>query len=242
MRSNMGIYGHRGFSGCYPENTMIAFEEAESIGVDGIELDVQMTKDGELVVIHDEKVDRTTNGTGYVKDLSYEQIRLLDAGSWFDPKFSNQIIPSLSEVLEWVKGLDRKLTVNIELKTDRFDYTNIEKNVLSKVYEYQLNDQVIISSFNQNSLKRVREIDPYIQTALLFIGVPSNVLEDARTLRVNGIHCEPQFASSIEGQKMRENGYPIRVYTVNDQSYVNALKKAKASIIMTDFPNRFLSL
>lgn len=102
MNSSIDLYAHRGFSGRYPENTMIAFEEARKMQVAGIELDVQLTKDGEIVVIHDERIDRTTNGMGYVQEFSYKQLRLFDAGSWYDSRFSKQSIPTLVEVFEWM--------------------------------------------------------------------------------------------------------------------------------------------
>lgn len=240
LMKKIKIYGHRGFSGCYPENTMISFKEAEAIGADGIELDVQMTKDGEVVVIHDETLERTTNGIGYVKDLTYKELRLLDAGSWFHPRFSSEKVPLLSEVLKWIKSLKRKLMVNIELKTYKIAYPHIEKKVLELVNKYGLKDQVIISSFNLKSLEKVRQLDKNIHTALLFIGIPSTVLEEAKRLKVNGIHCEMMFATSEEGRKMRGNNYPIRVYTINDISYFRRLQEAEVSVIMTDFPNEFM--
>lgn len=240
LTKKVEIYGHRGFSGCYPENTMISFSEAEAVGVDGIELDVQMTKDGEVVVIHDETLERTTNGIGFVKDMTYRELSSLDAGSWFDAKFSGEKIPALSEVLQWIKNLKRKLFVNIELKTYKIEYPNIEEKVLAIIDEHGLKDQVIISSFNLKSLEKVRQLDTNINTALLFIGVPTIVLEEARRLKVNGIHCEAVFAVSEEGRTAREYGYPIRVYTINDSNYFKTLKDAEVCTIMTDFPNEFI--
>ena len=125
-------FAHRGFSGKYPENTLLAFSKAIEEGVDGIENDVHLTKDGVLVVMHDELVDRTTNGKGYIKDKTYEELAQLDA-SYIFKEYGPQKVPTLREYLELVKDTD--IITNIELKTGVFEYTGIEQ----KVYDgYQM--------------------------------------------------------------------------------------------------------
>ena len=111
----MKNFAHRGFSGKYPENTMLAFQKAYEAGADGIELDVQLTKDGQVVVIHDEKVDRTTNGTGLVRDYTLEELRKLDASYIYTGEMGFNPIPTFEEYCAWVAGTD--LVTNIELKT-----------------------------------------------------------------------------------------------------------------------------
>lgn len=154
------IFAHRGASGYKPENTMESFRLAYELGADGIEFDVHLTKDGVPVIIHDEKIDRTSSGTGYVKDFTFEELGAFDFCGEFksEKKFA---IPTLKMVLEFASGND--LILNIELKTDVFTYPGIEKNVLKLVYDLGLEKRVIISSFNPISVKMVRERCPEIK-------------------------------------------------------------------------------
>ena len=119
----MKNFAHRGFSGKYPENTMLAFQKAFETGADGIELDVQLTKDGEVVIIHDETVDRTTDGTGYVRDYPLEVLQKLDASYLYKKEVGFWPIPTLREYCEWV--CEKDLVTNIELKTSVFEYKGI---------------------------------------------------------------------------------------------------------------------
>lgn len=147
----MNIYAHRGFSGKYPENTILAFKKCLDMDIYGIELDVHRTKDGKIVVIHDEKVDRTFNGHGFVKDFTLRKLKTLNSS--FEGYQNNKEckIPTLEEVLILISPTD--LILNIELKTDKINYPNIEKDVLELILKYNMKNRVLISSFNSNSLK-----------------------------------------------------------------------------------------
>lgn len=160
------IFAHRGVKGTHPENTMIAFQEAERIGAHGIELDVHLSKDGELVVIHDETVDRTTNDVGLVSEKTVKELQALDAGSHKDPSFHEAKIPTLREVFIWLSTT--KLQLNIELKTDVIHYPNIEEKVVALVREYHLSNQIVFSSFNHDSVSLLAEIAPEIPRAILY--------------------------------------------------------------------------
>lgn len=240
MPRNMKIFAHRGESGLFPENTMIAFQGAFDAGSHGIELDVQMTKDGELVVIHDERIERTTNGIGFVKDLSLKQLKKYDAGSWFHSDYHKESIPTLQEVLNWVRSLPKELIVNIELKNDIIEYQKIEEKVLELIYQMGLQHQSILSSFNIKSLRTIYELDNKIETALLFEGVPINILDLAKGSHVHALHCEAVFAQSIIARKVNQQGFPLRVYTINTLNDFNALQNTCTSVVMTDFPLMFL--
>ena len=157
-------FAHRGFSGKYPENTLLAFSKAIEEGVDGIENDVHLTKDGVLVVMHDELVDRTTNGKGYIKDKTYEELAQLDA-SYIFKEHGPQKVPTLREYLELVKDTD--IITNIELKTGVFEYTGIEQKVYDMLREFDMVDRIIISSFNHYSVLRMKAIDPAIKCGML---------------------------------------------------------------------------
>lgn len=154
----MKIWAHRGCSQLYPENTITAFEKAAQIeGLTGIELDIQMTKDGEIVVIHDERVDRTTNGTGYVRDFTYLQIRQLDIENGSGNK---ERIPSVIEVLDLLQeDMKTGLLLNIELKNSIISYERMEDKILCMIAERNLQEQVVYSSFYMKSLKRIRDLE-----------------------------------------------------------------------------------
>lgn len=154
----MKIWAHRGCSQRYPENTITAFEKAAKLdGLTGIELDIQMTKDNEIVVIHDERVDRTTSGTGYVRDFTYSQIRQLDIENGNSQK---EKIPSVIEVLDLLKeDMKTGLLLNIELKNSIIAYEGMEDKILSMIAERNLQEQVVYSSFYTKSLKRIRDLE-----------------------------------------------------------------------------------
>ena len=159
---------HRGYSACYPENTLAAFNGAIDAGAHMIELDVCLSRDRHLVVIHDETVDRTTNGTGAVKALTMDQLGRLDAGSWFDPRFNTERLPTLAQVLDAAKG---HLLVNIEIKPEAFEADGpadaVERQVLNLVREKNMLDEVLVSSFEWLMLENIRKLEPRIALGLL---------------------------------------------------------------------------
>ena len=127
----MKVFAHRGFSGKYPENTMLAFKKAAEVGCYGIELDVQLTKDDEIVIMHDETIDRTTSGTGYIRDYMYRELCLVDCYGKFEGEYEFQRIPTLREYLTWVK--DTGLVTNIELKNSVYYYEHLEEKVMDNM-------------------------------------------------------------------------------------------------------------
>lgn len=142
---NILIVGHRGIKKFYPENTLVSFKKAIEIGIDGIEMDINITKDGHLVVIHDNTVDRTTNGSGYVKNMMLEEIKKLDAGSFFSDEFSNERIPTFEEFLDLVK--DRNLLLNVEIK----DYREcVVDKTIKMLEDYKLTNKFVITCFNSD--------------------------------------------------------------------------------------------
>jgi glycerophosphoryl diester phosphodiesterase len=140
---NILVVGHRGMKAFYPENTMISFQKAIEAGVDGIEMDINMTKDDQLVVIHDIKVDRTTNGNGLVKDFSLKELKNLDAGSHFSPEFKYEKIPTFEEFLELVK--DKNLLLNVEIKDYRI---SVVDKTIKMLEDYKLTDTYVITCFD----------------------------------------------------------------------------------------------
>lgn len=155
----MKIWAHRGCSQMYPENTVTAFEKAARInGLLGIELDIQMTKDEEIVVIHDERVDRTAGGTGYVKDFTYSQIRQLEIKTGSDRK---EKIPHIAEVLDLLQeDMKAGLLLNIELKNSNIPYEKMEDKILDLIASRNLQEYVIYSTFYTKSLRRIKDLEP----------------------------------------------------------------------------------
>jgi glycerophosphoryl diester phosphodiesterase len=158
QESNMEIFGHRGFSGKYPENTLLAFEKAIEAGADGIELDVHLTKDGEMVIHHDELLDRTTDGQGLIGSYTLAELKKLDASAGFKGVYGKQEIPTLREYFDLIKNSD--IMTNIELKTGVDTYPGIEEKVLGLIDEYGYRDRIIISSFNHYSVMRMKAMAP----------------------------------------------------------------------------------
>jgi len=157
------IIAHRGSSKLAPENTMASFKEAFNHGATAIELDVHRTKDGHLVIMHDDTIDRTTDGHGNVRDFTLRELKEFDAGSWFGPQFKGEKIPTLEEVLTWAKG---KVKVDIEVKSS-LQYPGIEKDILELVEEKGFKDDVFITSFDKSVSEHIEEMAPEIKTGLL---------------------------------------------------------------------------
>jgi glycerophosphoryl diester phosphodiesterase len=234
------IFAHRGYSAMNPENTMIAFQEAAKAGADGLELDVQMTKDGELVVIHDEKVDRTTDGSGYVKDLTYQEIRKLDAGHKFKKWFQKNQIPSLTEVLEWMTT--NKLLCNIELKNGIFPYEGMEAKVIQLVRKYGLSERIILSSFNHYSIVYCYRLAPEIETAPLLSEWLYMPWIYAQSIQAKAIH--PKYYPIIDDLIVQSiaNGVAVRPYTINKEAAMKRLFSIGCSAIITDDPVKALKI
>ncbi|GIN19941.1 MAG TPA: glycerophosphodiester phosphodiesterase [Bacillus bacterium] len=231
------IFAHRGSAGTHPENTMEAFVAAEIDGADGIELDVQLTADGEIAVIHDLTVDRTTNGSGYVNELTYSELSKLKANYHSLHFFKKSCrIPSLREVFEWLEAND--LLCNIELKNAVNPYRGMEEKVVELVHEYCLERRVLISSFNHKSLVHCKEIAPAIITAPLYNEVLYKPWEYAASLGASGIHPKLKSISDREIIDTMACGIAVRPYTVNKEKDMKRLFAIDCSAIITDYPGK----
>src|SRR5205823_7605161 len=153
--------GHRGNADECPENTLTSFRSAIELGVDVIELDVHRSEDGALPVIHDHLLDRTTDGSGLVRDYSMAELKRFDAGSWKDPRFKGERIPSLDEVLTVAKG---RVGVAIEIKNLPLPYAGIENALVKAVKDAEMVHDVVVISFDHRSIKRIAELEPKILT------------------------------------------------------------------------------
>jgi len=234
------IIAHRGSSQAAPENTLAAFRAAIDAGADGIELDVQLSKDGHVVVIHDEKLDRTTNGSGFVKDHTLAELSQLDAGGKFSPHFAGEPLPTLASVFELIRERSWKGLINVELKTSRFPYPGIERAVVDLIDAYGLREQALLSSFNHNSLAEVARIAPGVKTAILFSIVLYKPWEYAKGIGCSALHpsLQPGIEELIAGA--RAAGLSVNVWTINSVEQAQELAKAGATGIITDVPDVLL--
>lgn len=242
------IWAHRGASGFAPENTIPAFEVAKALDVDGIELDVQMTRDGELVVIHDEKIDRTSDGKGWVKDYTLKELRKFNFGK-AKPQYGFVTIPTLREVYELFRDTD--YVINVELKTSVVAYDGsvetdkrcIEEKVHALTVEMGMEERVIYSSFNHSSILKMQQYVTKEQTAFLFsdgwIGIP----EYAGKYGVNAVHS-PLFQQDLAQfvKECHEKGMKVHVWTVNEEEHALVLAKMGADAIITNHPGKMKKL
>ena len=223
------VFAHRGASGYAPENTLQAFHLAQEQGADGIELDVQLTKDGEVVVIHDETIDRTSTGKGYVRDYTLEELKKFSFHNHME-KYKGVKIPTLREVLELVKP--GKMEVNIELKTGIFWYPDIEEKTMKIVEEAGMEDRVIYSSFNHYSVQKVRSLDEKAETAYLYSDVMLDVEKYAQNTGVCGFFLE----------KYKASGLKVRVWTVNREKDMKKFIEEDLEAVITNYPDTALTV
>lgn len=228
------IFAHRGASKSAPENTMPAFELAYELGADGIETDVHLTKDLVPVLIHDEHLKRTTNGIGYVKDYTFRELVEFDAGSWFSDKFSSARIISLESFLQW--SYSKPLNINIELKNNKINYPNIETIVYEMIDYYQLQDRTTLSTFNKNSIKRMKQFTD-IEVALLTSKGKKNLVTLAKEIGANALHIKYRLLKSKLMNQAKQENIPVRVYTVNKRTHMMKCFLYQCDTIFTDIPD-----
>ena len=233
------IYAHRGASAYAPENTLEAFRLGMEMGAEGFELDVHLSKDGQLVVIHDETVDRTTNGNGLVRDMTLAELQALDASNG-KQGYPGARIPTLAEVFQLVQGT--KTIVNVEIKTDEYFYPGIEEKALNLAREMGVMDQVVFSSFNHFSLLKLREMAPEAKLGMLFADVLVRPWEYAKTLDVQYLHpmkmnlYTPDFSKGAQ-----DAGFGINLWTVDDEETMLRCLAENVGII-TNKPDIAVSL
>lgn len=227
---NPTVMAHRGLSADAPENTLYAFSDAISVGADFIELDVQQTRDGVLVVMHDSNLKRTTGVNKDIWDVDYADIQNLDAGSWFDPAYANARIPTLEETLQFV---DKRAKLNIEIKPTKHGSDTLEQDVAELITQYQYTDACYVTSFSYGSLKKVKEANPEIRTGYLMSVAYGQFysLKYADAFSLNKVFVTSQVVNAAHQQ-----GKQIFAWTVNGMSEVRSLCNLHVDSIITDDP------
>ena len=229
------IWAHRGASRQFPENTLAAFARAAELGADGIELDVSLSADGRVIVMHDNTVDRTTDGHGEIADLTWDEIRRLDCGQGQHP-------PLLSDVLELLRG--NRLLLNMEIKSglNPRGFDGLEEKAVALVHEFGLASRVLYSSFNHPALMRVRELDHNAPIGLLYSCQMVRDWDYALSLGAEALHPydaslrAPGFMSSAT-----QAGVIVRPWTVDDPDDMRAFLSQGAEII-TNLPDVALAV
>ena len=240
------VIAHRGFSSKTPENTMAAIKEAFHSGVSHIEIDVQLSKDGEVILLHDSSLDRTTNGYGKASHKTLKQLKELDAGSWFSSKFKGEKIPTLKEVLEWLPKED--LTLIIEVKSTAGTF-GIESKITSLIKEAGKSDQVWLKSFDKSVLHKFQKLTPDIPKVFVFVahtetlGITlgtsldwGNLFEELKSINVTYLQPHSFFLTKSLSKKLRSQGFKLIAWGVNSKRRLNQMVERKVDLIETDYP------
>lgn len=230
------IWAHRGASGYAPENTLPAFDLAAKQEADGIELDVQLTKDGEVVVIHDERIDRVCARKGFVKQYTLQELKEFSFHNHMS-EYAGVQIPTLQEVYEQVAPTG--MCVNVELKTGIFFYEGLEEKVLEIGRAYDMENRVWYSSFNHETLMKLKQLDPCVRTGMLYADGIVDAVHYAKKIGVNAIH-PALYNLQYKGfpESCKKEGMPIHVWTVNEEADMERLVKQDIAAIITNYPDK----
>ena len=238
-RKQVENVAHRGATGYAPENTIAAYDLAVDMKVDYIEIDVQRSKDGQLVSIHDTTVDRTTDGTGKVGDLTLEQLRSLDAGSWKGEEFTGEQIPTFEEILDRYHG---KVGILIELKAPEI-YPGIEKQMAALIKERNLdkpqNKKIIIQSFNFESIKKMNQLLPRVQLGVLTSNRAHTTMDALKEFSTYADWFNPSYGIVTKElvNQVHSLGMQIGSWTVRSQEAADFLLEMEVDAIISDYPD-----
>ncbi|MBE9939062.1 glycerophosphodiester phosphodiesterase [Cellulosimicrobium cellulans] len=231
------VIAHRGNSSVAPQNTLAAFEAAWRAGAHSIEIDVQLTADGEPVVIHDDTVDATTSGSGTVARLDRAAIRALDAGSWFSPAFGGQRVPTFAEVVDL---LVRRPGTDLLLELKGSWTVEQVRRVTGPIRFAGIADRVVAQSFWPETVAALREADPGLRRGLLVVALDDDVL--ARCAELDVVTCNPMGALLLEDpglvERLHDAGLEVAVWTLNEPAHWAAAVDLGVDAIITDRPDR----
>ncbi len=229
------VIGHRGAMGYAPENTMASFQRGLEMGSDVIELDIHMSRDGELIVMHDGDVSRTTNGSGHIKEMTLEEIRLLDAGSHFSSEYRGERIPLLLDVLAWAKD---KVPLVIEVKGDPHPAEGIEEKLVHLLRDQSMLDQAMVISFHHTSVKKVKQFESSATTGVLFTGRLVHSVDAARAAHADSVRPSWRYWSADLVDEIHRAGLAASTWTVDDEETMEYLVELGIDSIGTNYPDR----
>jgi len=239
---------HRGASGLAPENTIASFRLALELGCPAVELDVRPSRDGTIVVMHDASVDRTTNGSGQVSEMSWQELGVLDAGSWFDPSFAGERVPRLEDVLDFAHSNAQRseagrLSLVIEIKSP-----GIEKQVVQLVHDFRMQDRCVIVSFHPEVLRAVSELTASLPTGLIVWAPRPGAIPDeelvarTRDARAQALVISHAALSARLVDRAHDEGLAVVTWTVDAAPRMRAVLKMRADAVATNRPDILLAL
>jgi glycerophosphoryl diester phosphodiesterase len=231
------VVAHRGASGHAPENTLAAFRRAVELGANFIETDLHLSRDARFVAIHDPTLDRTTNGRGPVHTLTLAELRKLDAGSWFGPKFSGERIPTLEEILDFARESD--VVFYLEIKAGGM--WGMEPALVGALRDAREVGRAVVLSFDPGTLAAIRRLEPTLMTGFLFdhsypdvVGRAVDV--GARQLAPRGDLVTPELVAQAHGADLQ-----VVTWTINQAEHIRAMIAAGVDGIMSDYPDRLVA-
>lgn len=232
------VFGHRGAMGYAPENTMASFRKAVELGVDAIELDVHLTRDSEVVVVHDANLERTTSGRGLVRDHTLAEVRTLDAGASFGPAFAGERVPTLDEVLAWARD---RCVLDIEIKGDPLPYPGIEARVAELIRAQGMEDRTIVISFDHPTVRRVKELAPELATGVLYGCRPVDAVALARAANADALlphwsYCQPEDVARAHGA-----GLSVHAWATSEPTEIRVLLAMGVDSICSNHPDRVVA-
>jgi len=234
------VVAHRGESGFAPENTLAAFTLAADNGATWVELDANISADQVPYVHHDSTLDRCTNGTGHLSEQNSISLDKLDAGSWFDKRFIGEPLPSLTAVIQLLR--ERQMGLNLEIKPSRgLDESTTDAVCLTVNQNWPEDLPLIISSFSEKALLRTKQKLPQANCGYLVGAVPEDWRERMRTLNCKTLHCSANNLNQVTATAVKEAGYGLLCYTVNDLSVARRLWSWGVDSVFSDYPSALIS-
>ncbi len=234
------VLAHRGANKVAPQNTLPAFEKAIQFNADGIETDVHLCKDGEIVICHNYTVDATSNGKGSIDEMTFAELRELDFGSYFSSDFKGITLPTLAELLNLVKNMN---LINIEIKPPQKD-NDLVKKVVEEVYRFGIEKNSIISCFDPECIRQVKEMDKSLKTGLLYergaLGdeiMNFGVVEYCKQLNADAAHPEHILLTEDLVKDLHNNGIKVNPWTVNLKEDIIKYTSWGCDALITNVPD-----
>lgn len=231
--------GHRGAAAIAPENTLVSFRRAIELGADGVELDLHRARDGRFVVIHDDTLDRTTDGHGPVDALSSDELRRLDAGSWKGPEFAGERVPLFEDVVD---ALPASAVIFAELKAGSDRAPGIEVDFARLLSDRSLLGRVRVSSFDHRALARLRRLLPALSTGALFVALPVDPVALGRACGAQAIHPSFRYLTRELVDEAHRAGLAVHTWTVNEPADIATASAMGVDGIVSDHPERLAAI
>lgn len=214
---------------------MLAFKKAYEAGCDGIELDVHLTKDNVMVIIHDEDIKRTTNGSGMICDFTYEELKQFDASAGFAGQYGFNPIPTFEEYVAWVK--DKDIMTNVEVKNGDYYYEGLEEALIDMIRKNHLEDKIIFSSFNNASIMKCKWLAPEIKCGFLMEGCIGNANGYAVSMGIECVHPDWEKLTDEEIRACQKRGVEINTWTVNKEKDIRHFVQMGVDGIISNYPD-----